>query len=987
VSATPGTDGVTVIWETDELGDSQVRYRSEPDPVTNEVDVGEQTVATRALNHAITLVPQQTAAWYTFEVRSEDAFGNVSDEVSGRFFAPAAPDVDSPIIEPGTLATNGATQTSIWITWTTNELSNSAVRYLPDVAPAAAKLAQNFTEVIDPTPTRNHSVQITGLTAATTYSYTALSRDEWDNESVGTEGHFSTVAVQDVTPPEFTEGPGVNPPKVNSAEVLAGTDETTTVLVRYYPKGVADAQIKVAASMQPQTHHGVAVVGLDPAVEYEYSVRIEDQSGNFTESGLLSFRTRNLPDTDPPIAEGIGVEPKALSAVFGLRTNEPTLLNLSWWPASDLSLVAFTDVAEPTAVHALTMGNLQAATDYQYEVRAKDEAGNELAPLSGNFTTAGAPDRVPPAVLNSFVDNQRLESTFLAVELNELGRINAVLILEAATVQPRAGKRAQAAVEGRQINRAQLTKKHRVPLTSLEPGAQYRVDYTATDVSGNQTLGRVEFAAAHLADDKPPQPVQLPGIQGITASGARIEASYNEDVRFEVRYWPADDAQSIELRSVTQPGRNLSLGLSPLAAGRTYIAKVTARDGAGLVHESQLEFTTPTDADQTAPVFEKPPWQDDAQATSARLRMVLDEPVTGEAVFTAVDLSSSAHTVRLLDPAKELTFDATGLLPGTQYNYTITVQDANKNAASATGQVKTQAQAVPPAIVEGPTRIQLEHDKARIGLKTDKVARVEIAYYPTADPTNRTTERPGSRSSDHSVLLTNLVADTDYGFDVQAFSGPLASGKLSGAFKTRKGPDTTKPQLQGNPTLANIADTRARICWNTDKPSDSKIVVQSQGVAGKLAAVGDAKQVADSRQTKNHEIEVRHPLFIRSRLARPGWQRDQSRPLPIYDRVLARPPAPRIHPPAGGFGSDARKHSARVFGQRDRLGFARLRPDGPVRGGQYRTRRSGAGLRAAPQRPDCCDDLPPPHRDQGCAQQWADLLCRFHGDDRGRGRS
>ncbi|HIG53390.1 MAG TPA: hypothetical protein EYQ18_05275, partial [Candidatus Handelsmanbacteria bacterium] len=77
-------------------------------------------------------------------------------------------------------------------------------------------------------------------------------------------------------------------------------------------------------------------------------------------------------------------------------------------------------------------------------------------------------------------------------------------------------------------------------------------------------------------------------------------------------------------------------------------------------------------------------------------------------------------------------------------------------------------------------------------------------------------------------------------------------------------PDLIKPQLQGNPTLANIADTRARIRWDTNEVSDSKVIAISQGAAklavgaraGKVAAVGDRKEVGDGKQTKSHEIEL-----------------------------------------------------------------------------------------------------------------------------------
>ncbi len=64
--------------------------------------------------------------------------------------------------------------------------------------------------------------------------------------------------------------------------------------------------------------------------------------------------------------------------------------------------------------------------------------------------------------------------------------------------------------------------------------------------------------------------------------------------------------------------------------------------------------------------------------------------------------------------------------------------------------------------------------------------------------------------------------------------------------------------------MANIADTRARIRWDTNEVSDSKVIAISQGAAklavgaraGKVAAVGDRKEVGDGKQTKSHEIEL-----------------------------------------------------------------------------------------------------------------------------------
>jgi len=292
---------------------------------------------------------------------------------------------------------------------------------------------------------------------------------------------------------------------------------------------------------------------------------------------------------------------------------------------------------------------------------------------------------------------------------------------------------------------------------------------------------------------------------------------------------------------------------------------LTARDAAGLIHETTLDFTTRAEEDRTPPVFSKRPWQDDAQATRIRVRMELDEPVTGEMTVSVGDESESTRTVRILTPARQLSFDATDLTPDTEYAYTVRVQDAMGNVASATGTARTLAAAVAPAIIEGPTRSEIGYDRARIEVKTDRVAQVAVMYFPIGDLEGALTERSGERGTDHSVLLTNLAADTEYGFSVQAISGSLSSLSIAGTFTTTSGPDLVPPQFQGTPTLSNITDTRIRVVFATDEPSDTQIEVRSEGAAkgvvgspaaGKVAAGGAVLQAADAQQTRAHEIEL-----------------------------------------------------------------------------------------------------------------------------------
>ena len=91
----------------------------------------------------------------------------------------------------------------------------------------------------------------------------------------------------------------------------------------------------------------------------------------------------------------MGVEPQALSAVFRLADRPLVVAGVGCF-SRRLYQCRHLEIA-----HDLTMGNLLAATAYQYEVQVKDEVGNASALIAGSFITAEAPDSVPSRLLNN----------------------------------------------------------------------------------------------------------------------------------------------------------------------------------------------------------------------------------------------------------------------------------------------------------------------------------------------------------------------------------------------------------------------------------------------------------------------------------------------------------------------------------------------------------------------------------------------------------
>ncbi|MFH1694623.1 MAG: immunoglobulin-like domain-containing protein [Patescibacteria group bacterium] len=107
----------------------------------------------------------------------------------------AIPDTTPPAISGLYNATT--TPTSTIIEWTTDEPATSKVAYSTST-PVASTIVSDDTLVTD------HSLELTSLTASTTYYYYVESTDEHDNTATSTEFSFTTSVIPDTTPPVIT---------------------------------------------------------------------------------------------------------------------------------------------------------------------------------------------------------------------------------------------------------------------------------------------------------------------------------------------------------------------------------------------------------------------------------------------------------------------------------------------------------------------------------------------------------------------------------------------------------------------------------------------------------------------------------------------------------------------------------------------------------------------------------------------------------------
>lgn len=219
----------------------------------------------------------------------------VQDIYNGNFNPPPppAPDTTAPIISATTTVSNigisGAT-----ISWTTNEVSDSQIEFGPTT---------NYGTLtnLNSSPVTFHSVNLTGLSAGTTYHYRAKSRDVAGNLAISLDQRFTTapvvgdtsapLAVSDLT----TSNMEINGVTLNwTAPFDLPFGNTSAYDIRYSTNPITlgnwDGANQVVTEPVPapgNSSQKYMITGLSPATTYYFALRSKDAASNL--SGLSNI--------------------------------------------------------------------------------------------------------------------------------------------------------------------------------------------------------------------------------------------------------------------------------------------------------------------------------------------------------------------------------------------------------------------------------------------------------------------------------------------------------------------------------------------------------------------------------------------------------------------------------------------------------------------------------------------------------------------------
>ncbi|MEY4723788.1 MAG: hypothetical protein RLZZ324_1301, partial [Candidatus Parcubacteria bacterium] len=376
---TPTTARVT--WTTNEASTSVVVFGP---TIAYGTTTSDPTLVTAHQVDITGLTPDSTVH---FAVKSADASGNLATSADGTFVTPkpAAPVISA-------IAVSLITQTTARVTWTTTAPSSSTVNYGGTVTYGSSATSATLVT--------SHLINLTGLTKGASYHFRVRSTDAYAQETVSTDGTFTTVA--DTAPPANVSGFAATPGDSHISLVWTNPADADFAGVRIMrkttgmPTGPADGTM--AYSGTAETFNDT---GLTNGVTYYYAAFSFDDVPNYASGAVVTATPAGPPDTTPP-GNITGFTATAGDANISLSWSNPSDIDFAGVRIMRKSGSAPSGVNDGTLAYqgtgtTVNDPGLTNGTQFYYRAFTFDAVPNYSSGADASATPSAPRDTTPPA--------------------------------------------------------------------------------------------------------------------------------------------------------------------------------------------------------------------------------------------------------------------------------------------------------------------------------------------------------------------------------------------------------------------------------------------------------------------------------------------------------------------------------------------------------------------------------------------------------------
>ena len=409
------------------------------------------------------------SALYYYKVFSQDGADALSSGTNAVTITPTGRWTTSPSLETGPSVGSITTQKAT-ITWSTSRKADSKVQY------GTSTGNYNTVEPSNSSQVTSHSIQLSGLTAGTTYYYKVKWTDEDGNTGSSSENSFSTAAaptVKDVSARNLTL----------ATAIIQFTSKDASKVKIYYGETTSFGGTKEVATSTVETVYTAELTGLDDGTKYYYKINTFDSDGTEYQGTTLDFTT--LPR---PKITGVKVQPVA-------NTAQPTIL-VTWTTNTEVSSIVTyypsgspdqardeVNIALTGGEHKMLIRSLRPETTYLLFVKGRDKIGNEAVADSQTFTTAT--DTRPPQIQDLKTEGVNVSPLGSSAQQQTAQFIVSWNTDELATSQVEYGEGTGDSYSQKTQEDANLTLNHLVVISGLTPSKVYHLRVVSKDAASN----------------------------------------------------------------------------------------------------------------------------------------------------------------------------------------------------------------------------------------------------------------------------------------------------------------------------------------------------------------------------------------------------------------------------------------------------------------------------------------------------------------------
>ena len=761
----------------------------------------------------ITGLTSETA--YTFTLVAVDADGNRSRDFS---VTGTTADITAPTAATGLTANAVDATVNVDLVWTPSNSDDVATVTIEWTT--AAPGVDGGSIMIDPITTT--STTITGLAAATLYTFVIHTADAAGNSRSSTTASVTTNTPPDLTPPAavtITTAVAV----ANSSDVdltwSTPAPDVDTTTVRWALASAANTNIG-SMTITPSTTTTATITSLNAATAYVFTVRVADAAGNINDSPSRTVTTNTPPDTTAPNSvDMVTSTPAANSITLSWRASssaDAAIVDITWAPNHGGGTTGVR-IAHTSGRQSTIITGLNSDIPYSFTLITEDAAGNRSVPLFHTDTTL---DNIDPNPISSFSAQPLTGGTSIELTWTDSGSDDAASVHITWTPVGTIGAAGIRIAQGTQT----------ATITGLISDTQYTFSAVVEDEVPNTS--RVITTTTRTLDITAPDPVDMVSH---TATGTSVtlswSASSSSDADMVHIIWTPNDGGGTAGRRFPHTVGSGSATITGLNADTPYFFTLFTEDAAGNRSTSPVFYPASTlDTVKPNPIsgFSAQPLANGSSIELTWTDSGSDDAVRVHITWTPVGAAGAAG-VRVAQGIRTATI--ADLISDTEYTFSAVVQDEVPNTSSVVTTTTTTLDVIDPDPISnlratttaGTTDVTLSWDDS---LSPDATT-IRIRWRITGSGGLAGT-RFIPHGSTNTTTISSLVSETEYRFTFVVFddavnlAGNPAARSSSSVSENVITADITSPAAVSDFTaLPPTGATAVTLSWTNSGSADA----------------------------------------------------------------------------------------------------------------------------------------------------------------------